>query len=209
MFQIALTGGIASGKTTVSNEFEKLGVPIIDADTIAREVVAPGSTALGELIQLFGRNILQEDGSLNRPALRKIIFSDTESKKKVEAILHPAIRQRSALSCKLHAKNGAPYIIHSIPLLIETGQFNVYDRVLVVDVPLEIQITRVMERDSLSRENALVIINSQASREERLNVAHDVIHNTNTLEHLRTRVKELHTTYNTLANNSSTSGTAE
>ncbi len=209
MFQIALTGGIASGKTTVSNEFKNLGVPIIDADIIAREVVAPGSTALGELIELFGRDILNDDGSLNRPALRKIIFSDTESKKKVEAILHPAIRQRSALSCKLHTKNGAHYIIHSIPLLIETGQSNIYDRVLVVDVPLDIQIARVMERDSISRESAFAIINSQASREERLNVADDVVLNTNTLEHLRTRVKELHTMYNMLANNSRTAGTTE
>ncbi len=204
MLKVALTGGIASGKSTVSAEFEKLGVPVIDADIIAREVVEPGNKPLARLVKLCGKSILRDDGSLNRPALRQIIFSDSAKKKLVEDILHPAIRQRSDLLLKQHEDTGADYCIYVIPLLLESGQTDRFDRVLVVDVPIETQIERVMTRDSASKEEAESIILSQVDRSARLKAASDVINNTGTLDHVRKQVLALHRHYSKLSKIAST-----
>ena len=204
MLTIALTGGIASGKTAVSTAFSQLGVPVVDADVIAREVVEPGEAALGKLVDHFGQAILNKDGSLNRAALRNVIFSDKDSKLFVESVLHPAIKARSD-EYKNQLKNtGAPYLIHVIPLLLETDQAKLFDRVLVVDVPVATQVNRLMTRDSISRKDALAIINSQANRDDRLSVADDIIVNTGSLENISFRVNELHKKYKVLSNTSLT-----
>ncbi len=199
MLRIALTGGIASGKTSVSDEFSKLGVSVIDADIVAREVVSPGSPALQELVSIFGNRILLCDRSLDRAMLRKIIFSNDNQRMQVEDILHPAIRQRSdAIMIECELKN-EPYCIHAIPLLVETGQAENYDRIVVVDVPVETQIARLNLRDASTDKRSMAIINSQASREERLSIADDVILNTGAYEELQSKVLELHKHYTQLA----------
>lgn len=200
MLRIALTGGIASGKTSVSDEFTKLGISVIDADIVAREVVSPGSKALQQLVSMFGDRILQGNKALDRAVLREIIFSDESKRKQVESILHPAIRCRSdalILECE---RNGEPYCIHAIPLLLETGQSGNYDRILVVDVSVNIQLERLNARDNSDDKRSMAIINSQVSREERLAIADDVILNLGTLEELKSKVLALHTRYIKLAN---------
>lgn len=199
MLTIALTGGIASGKTAVSDAFRQLGVPVVDADIVAREVVAPGEPSLGQLADAFSEDILNEDGTLDRAALRQLIFSDAGKKRVVEDILHPAIKARSELLREQHKLSGAPYLIHVIPLLLETGQAGNFDRVIAVDVPEETQIARVMARDKISRDEALAIINSQASREDRIAAADDIIENTGTMDDITNRVSELHALYNSLS----------
>ena len=200
MLTIALTGGIASGKTAVSDAFSNLGIPVVDADVVSREVVEPGENALEELVEQFGHSILNNDGSLNRSALRAIIFRDKDSKLLVESVLHPAIRERSDKHKEKFKNAGAPYLIHVIPLLLETDQVDCFDRVLVVDVPVAVQVSRVMTRDSVSREEALAIINSQASRNDRLAIADDIIENTGSLEKISSQVNELHAKYTALSN---------
>ncbi|MCB1755050.1 MAG: dephospho-CoA kinase [Gammaproteobacteria bacterium] len=203
MLKIALTGGIASGKTTVSDEFAKLGVPVADADVIAREVVEPGSEALAALEELFGRDVIAQDGSLDRGALRKIIFSDKEKKRQVEAILHPAIHDRATSLFTYFEQQGAKYCIYVIPLLLETGQTERFDRILVIDSLPETQILRVMARDSVTREHALAILDAQANRHVRLAIAHDVIMNTGSIDDLTAQVRELHLSYLEIARQSS------
>lgn len=195
---IALTGGIASGKSAVADEFAKLGVPVLDTDQIARDVVAPGMPALGQLVAQFGSEILDADGRLNRAHLRERVFSDPEQRRKLEAITHPAIREELA---RRSAAAGGDYQVHVIPLLVETGRADAYDRVLVVDCPEEAQIQRLTARDRTSREQAEEILAAQVSREERLNAAHDVIENTGTLEDLQRFVQTLHRNYALLAQN--------
>lgn len=193
---IALTGGIASGKSAVADEFAKLGVPVLDTDQIARDVVAPGTPALGQLVAEFGAEILDADGRLNRAHMRERVFSDPEQRRKLEAITHPAIRAELA---RRSAAAGGDYQVHVIPLLVETGRGEAYDRVLVVDCPEEAQIERLLARDGADREQAEEILAAQASREERLNVAHDVIENTGTLADLQRFVQTLHVNYALLA----------
>ena len=195
MLKIGLTGGIASGKTTVSDCFGQLGVPVIDADINARAVVMPGSPALQALVDVFGGKILQADGALDRAALREMVFADDAARKQLESILHPAIRAMSESQSKSYADQGAPYVIHAIPLLVETGQSENFDRVIVVDVPVEVQIERVMARDQCDRKHAESIIRSQASRVQRLRAATDVIENTGSAQALASRVGELHTLF--------------
>jgi dephospho-CoA kinase len=195
---IALTGGIASGKSAVAEEFAKLGVPVLDTDQIARDVVAPGMPALGQLVAEFGSEILDANGRLDRSHMRERVFSDPAQRRKLEAITHPAIREELA---RRSAAAGGSYQVHVIPLLVETGRAEAYDRVLVVDCPEEAQIVRVMGRDGASREQAAEILAAQASREERLNAAHDVIENTGTLADLRRFVQTLHQNYALLAQN--------
>jgi dephospho-CoA kinase len=195
---IALTGGIASGKSAVAEEFAKLGVPVLDTDQIARDVVAPGSPALGQLVAEFGTEILDANGQLNRAHLRERVFSDPVQRRKLEAITHPAIR--AELARRSEAAGGA-YQVHVIPLLVETGRTDAYDRVLVVDCPQEAQIERLLSRDRGSREQALEILAAQASREERLDAAHDVIENTGTLADLQRFVQTLHRNYELIAEN--------
>jgi dephospho-CoA kinase len=193
---IALTGGIASGKSAVAEEFAKLGVPVLDTDQIARDVVAPGMPALGRLVAEFGPEILDADGRLDRAHMRERVFSDPAQRRKLEAITHPAIREELA---QRSAAAGGDYQIHVIPLLVETGRADTYDRVLVVDCPEEAQIERLQARDRTSREQAEEILAAQVSREERLNAAHDVIENTGTLADLQRFVQTLHRNYALLA----------
>ncbi|MDO6460341.1 dephospho-CoA kinase [Granulosicoccaceae sp. 1_MG-2023] len=192
MLRIALTGGIASGKTTVSDAFAGLGVPVIDADINARAVVEPGTPALQALVGLFGTAILEDNGELDRKALRQIVFRDEQARKQLEAVLHPAIRSLSEQQSHDFAAAGHPYLIHAIPLLLETGQAGDFDRVIVVDVPVELQIERVMQRDNCDRPHAEAIIRSQASREQRLQAATDVITNHGSTDDLRAQVMALH-----------------
>jgi dephospho-CoA kinase len=193
---IALTGGIASGKSAVAEEFAKLGVPVLDTDQIARDVVAPGMPVLGQLVAEFGSEILDADGRLDRSHMRERVFSDPAQRRKLEAITHPAIRKELA---RRSATAGGSYQVHVIPLLVETGRAEAYDRVLVVDCPEEAQIERLLARDGTSREQAEEILAAQASREERLNAAHDVIENTGTLADLQRFVQTLHRNYALLA----------
>jgi dephospho-CoA kinase len=195
---IALTGGIASGKSAVAEEFAKLGVPVLDTDQIARDVVASGAPALGQLVAEFGTEILDANGQLNRAHLRERVFSDAAQRHKLEAITHPAIRAELA---QRSAAAGGAYQVHVIPLLVETGRADAYDRVLVVDCPEEAQIERLLSRDRGSREQAEEILAAQASREERLDAAHDVIENTGTLADLQRFVQTLHRNYELIAEN--------
>jgi dephospho-CoA kinase len=193
---IALTGGIASGKTAVAELFAKLGVPVLDTDQIARDVVAPGMPALARLVTEFGREILDAHGGLDRARMRERVFADPAQRRKLEAITHPAIREELA---RRAAAAGGDYQIHVIPLLVETGRPELYDRVLVVDCPQEAQLARLMARDGTSREQAEEILAAQASREQRLDAAHDVIENTGTLADLERFVQTLHRNYALLA----------
>ena len=195
---IALTGGIASGKTAVAELFAKLGVPVLDTDQIAREVVAPGMPALAQLVAEFGPGILDAHGGLDRARMRERVFADPAQRRKLEAITHPAIREELARRAAAAAAD-SDYQIHVIPLLVETGRAEMYDRVLVVDCPEEAQIERLVARDGTSREQAEEILGAQTSRAERLNAAHDVIENTGTLADLERFVDTLHRNYALLA----------
>ena len=196
MLVIGLTGGIGSGKTAVSDHFARLGAPVIDADVVSREVVEPGQPALLEIVEQFGADVLQEDGTLDRRVLRQHIFNDSEAKTRLEQILHPKIR---ATMRKQLEETDAPYAILSIPLLFETGQNKTVDRVLVVDCLPDIQLRRVMQRDGGSEREAQSIIDSQSDRNLRLAAADDVIENNGTLSELKARVEQLHQKYLTLS----------
>src|SRR5688572_13289545 len=193
---IALTGGIASGKTAVAELFAKLGVSVLDTDQIARDVVAPGSPVLEQIVAEFGAEILDAQGGLDRARMRQRVFTDPQQRLALEAIIHPAIRQELA---RRSAAAGGDYQVHVIPLLVETGRAEAYDRVLVVDCPAEAQVVRLMARDGASREQAQGILSAQVSRAERLNSAHDVIENTGTLADLERCVQILHRNYALLA----------
>lgn len=199
MFKVGLTGGIASGKTSVTDLLQQLGIPVVDADVIAREVVEPGTPALVALENMFGTKIINGDGGLDRAALRAIIFTDAADRKRVESILHPAIRKRSDEYVEEYAATDAPYLVCSVPLLVESTQTAQYDRILVVDVPEETQIKRIMNRDNATESDALKILQSQASRQKRLDAADDVITNDGTFEELAERVRTLHEFYLQLA----------
>jgi dephospho-CoA kinase len=189
---IALTGGIASGKTAVAELFAAHGVPVIDTDQIARDIVEPGTPTLARLVEEFGTDILDASGRLDRATMRQRVFADPEQRKRLEAIMHPAIR---AELDRRSAEAGGAYQIHVIPLLVEAGRTASYDRVLVVDCPEEEQIRRLMARDGSSEAEARRILAAQAPREQRLDVADDVIENTGTLEELRQFVETLHMNY--------------
>jgi len=205
MLLVGLTGGIASGKTLVSNAFAELGVTVIDADVLAREAVSPGSNGLQQLVEHFGTDILSDDElykdkltehkQLNRAALRTLIFNNPAHRETVDRILHPIIRQLSdAAICKA-TETGHRYAIYAIPLLIETKQQDRFDRIAVVDVPRSLQIERLVKRDGGDRTAAEKILAVQASREERLAVADDVIDNSGSIEDTLKRVNELHERY--------------
>ena len=184
---VVLTGGIASGKTAVSDAFAALGVPVVDTDLLAREVVAPGSPGLDEVFVVFGNDVRAADGSLDRSALRRRIFSDPAARRQLEAILHPRI---AALAEQHLERIEEPYAILVVPLLVETGLIRHRDRVLVVDVPESTQIERLMRRDGGDRSAAEAALAAQASRQQRLAIADDVLDNTGSLEALRARVAE-------------------
>lgn len=190
---IGLSGGIASGKTTVANLFnEHFNIDIVDADIVAREVVAVGSDGLKQITDHFGEAILLEDGALNRSKLRELIFSDPTEKQWLNDLLHPMIRNKidSDLS-----KVTSPYGLLVAPLLVENQMQSMADRVLIVDVPTEVQIERTMSRDNVSREQVASILKSQASREQRLAVADDVIKNHTKNQELLPQITDLHQKY--------------
>jgi dephospho-CoA kinase len=195
-FRVGLTGGIASGKSTVTKLFGALGVPIIDTDQVARDIVEPGQPPLERLVERFGPSILTADGHLDRPALRNIVFSDPKARADLEALTHPAIgaavEARSAIA-------GGPYQILVIPLLVEKNLGSQLDRVLVVDCGEDLQIKRLQTRDGSTLEQARAILNAQASRTARLKAAHDVITNEGDMSALRDQVTTLHARYLDLA----------
>ncbi|MBX9445194.1 dephospho-CoA kinase [Dickeya chrysanthemi] len=193
---VALTGGIGSGKSTVAQGFATLGATIIDADVIARQVVAPGQPALATIVEHFGREILQPDGVLNRRVLRERIFSSQEDKRWLNALLHPLIQQETRRQL---AAVATPYALWVVPLLVENQLQGKAHRVLVVDVPLETQVQRTMDRDGVSRTQAEKILASQASREQRLACADDIIDNNSNPSLLAPRIAALHQHYLELA----------
>jgi dephospho-CoA kinase len=195
-FRVALTGGIASGKTTVANLFASLGVSVIDTDVIAREVVEPGQPALAQVVEAFGPEVLGGDGRLDRRRLRERIFADPEARHRLESILHPAIR--AEMERQSQAADG-PYQVLVIPLLTEGKRRDHVDRVLLVDVPEELQIQRLTRRDGVSHEQARASLNAQATRADRLAMADDILHNTGRPDDLRDAVAGLHAKYLQLA----------
>ena len=196
MFKVALTGGIASGKSRVANILESLGITVIDSDVIAREVVAKGTEGLAAIVQRFGPTVQAPDGQLDRRALRSIVFADPFARRDLEAITHPRIRARMAT---LNLAAQALYVVNAIPLLAETGGRRDFDRVLVVDCPENLQLARVMARDQIHQAAARSVLAAQASRAERLALADDVILNDGDLEALQRAVRTLHGRYLELA----------
>ena len=193
MYVVAITGGIGSGKTTVANQFSALGIEVVDADLIAREVVGPGTPALTAIASHFGPGILDEQGRLDRRALRERIFSDPAAKSWLNALLHPIIRSEMLRQC---AAANSPYCLLVVPLLVENRLTELADRVLVIDVDEATQIERTCRRDGVNREQAQAILASQASRSERLAMADDVLDNqSGTTETIRARILALHETY--------------
>ncbi|MBN25848.1 MAG: dephospho-CoA kinase [Alteromonadaceae bacterium] len=196
-FVVGVSGGIGSGKTTVTNAFAKLNVDIIDADVIARDVVAPGTKGLRAIVDKFGSQILDQGQCLNRRALREIIFSDEQAKSWLNELLHPLIRQET-LRQTIDATSA--YCMLSVPLLVENGSYKNVDRVLIVDVPESIQLTRSMARDKAEEALIKSIMASQASRQQRLEVADDVIDNSGNESELTKQVLALHQRYLQCAN---------
>ncbi|EJL89803.1 dephospho-CoA kinase [Pantoea sp. GM01] len=195
-YTVALTGGIGSGKTTIANAFAALGVDIIDADAIAREVVEPGTTALKAIAQRHGESILTAEGTLYRARLREIIFQQPQEKNWLNQLLHPLINARTQ-QLKLLATS--PYVLWVVPLLVENGLQQQADRVLVVDVDTATQLQRTQQRDGISLSQAKSILAAQASREQRLACADDIIDNSGTPEQVLPRVAALHQHYLSLA----------
>lgn len=187
---VALTGGVASGKTSVSDHLSEKGVPIVDTDLIAREVVAPGSSGLDAIVDEFGPEILGASGALDRRALRERIFARPEQREKLEAILHPIIEREARRQIRRH--DAVEYVVLVVPLLIESGLFKDADRIVVVDVPESLQIQRLLERDGVDRAQAEAMLSAQASRSERLAVATDVIDNSGSFDELVQAIDELH-----------------
>ncbi|HMM65369.1 MAG TPA: dephospho-CoA kinase [Dokdonella sp.] len=196
MFTVALTGGIASGKSAVEQRFAARGIEIIDADQVAREVVAIGTPGLAAIIDAFGAGVLAADGSLDRQQMRQRVFADAASRRRLEAIIHPLVR-RSMLRRAGAVRSAYGMLV--IPLFVESGEYGWVDRVLVVDVPREIQIARLLKRDGVSRELAESMLDAQATREQRLAVADDVIDNRGDIEALDDAVESLHRKYLALA----------
>ncbi len=194
--RIGLTGGIASGKSTVADLFAELGAAIIDTDVIAREVVAPGSPALEDIASEFGEAVISDDGTLDRAALRSIVFADDDARKRLEAITHPRIGEETRLQSE--AAQG-PYQLIVVPLLVNSALRGFVDRILVVDCEEDTQVRRLMARDGGSEAEARRILAAQASRTERLEIADDVIHNDAGVAELRQQVAALHEIYLTLA----------
>lgn len=196
MLRVGLTGGIGSGKSTVARQFAELGVPIIDTDVIARDLVAPGRPLLTRIAEQFGADLLTADGSLDRERLRDAVFEDPDKRRQLEDLLHPAIRER--MLRQADAASG-PYLILVVPLLVEKGWQSLVDRVLVVDALVDDQIRRTMARDGLPEARVRSILATQASREQRLAAADDVIRNEGSLDKLLQQVQDLHRFYLQLA----------
>ena len=183
---VGLTGGIASGKSTVAQRLVEHGALLIDADLLAREVVEPGTPGLAAVVDRFGGGVLAADGSLDRPALGRVVFADPVARRDLEQIIHPAVRARAA-ELVASAPDGSA-VAQVIPLLVETGQTSSFDLVVVVDVPTPLQTGRLIERDALSAAEAQARLAAQASREQRLAAADAVLDNSGDPEELRTAV---------------------
>lgn len=192
MLLVGLTGGIASGKSFVSECFEAHGAPVMDADQLAREVVQPGSEGLEMLVAHFGQAIVGEDGTLKRKTLRDIIFADPQQREYLDNTLHPLIRALSDERIETARKLAYPYLVYVVPLLIETTQQERFDRIVVVDVPEALQIQRLVVRDATTTMQAQSILDAQATRAERLAVATDVIDNSLSKQDTETQVQKLH-----------------
>lgn len=190
--RIGLTGGIASGKTTVANFFADLGAPVIDTDIIAREVVTVGAPALVEIRHAFGDRVFNDDGTLDRKAMRELVFADSDKRRQLEGILHPRIREATVEQA---AAVTFPYMIIVVPLLVESPMKEFFDRILVVDCSEDVQLSRLVSRDADDEEQAQRIIAAQASRDDRLAIADDVVLNESNLDDTRRRVDALHRKY--------------
>ena len=190
--RVGLTGGVASGKSTVSAILAELGAVVIDADLLAREVVAPGTEGLAAVVEEFGPDVLGPDGGLDRPRLGALVFADPERRRALEAIIHPRVRARAA---EIEAAAPADaVVVHDIPLLAETGQAASFDAVVVVDVPVEVQVDRMVRIRGMSEADARARVAAQADRDARLAIATYVVENTGSLEDLRARVEEAYRT---------------
>ena len=191
MIKVGLTGGIGSGKSLACEIFESLGVPVIDADKISRRLTAPGSSYLDAIRGIFGERVIDAEGALRRDELRRIVFSDDARKKRLEDLLHPAVKEeiQNALA-RLHA----PYCVVSVPLLIESGFSDLVDVTVVLDCPTSLQVERVGKRSGFSRAETLAVIEKQASREQRLAAADVVIDNSGNQGTLKKRLESLHAT---------------
>ncbi|ENC6658950.1 dephospho-CoA kinase [Aeromonas hydrophila] len=193
MYVVAITGGIGSGKTTVANQFAELGIEVVDADVIAREVVEPGTPALAAIADHFGSEVITPAGQLDRRQLRERVFSNPDAKGWLNALLHPLIRTEMQRQC---AAARSPYCLLVVPLLVENRLTALANRVLVIDVDEATQIERTCRRDGVSREQAQAILAAQASRAQRLAAADDVLDNQNgTPEAIKSRILALHETY--------------
>ena len=193
---VGLTGGIASGKSAVATMLAQLGANVVDTDVIARDVVAPGQPALKAIVEAFGQDILDEHGALDRPMMRKKVFSNPESRARLEAILHPLIRKEL---WRRVDESDNPVQVLVIPLLVESGLPDMVDRVLVVDCPRQTQLERLLDRDGETPEQAERILGAQATRKARLAAADDVIDNSGSLAQLAQSVREIYRSYLCLA----------
>jgi len=191
-FTVVLTGGIASGKSECARRFEALGASVIDADVVARELVAPGMPALYEIAAAFGAHLLDSSGSLERAEMRALVFADAAARKKLEAILHPRVRDE--LRARSQTVTG-PYAMLVVPLYVESGGYDFVDRVCVVDLPRDIQLARAIARDRMSPSLAEAMLDAQATREQRLAMADDVIDNSGAPCALNARVAHLDSLY--------------
>ena len=198
MLRIGLTGGIASGKSTVANFFADLGADIVDTDQIARDLVAPGTPALARIVATFGPGIVGADGRLDRRRLRDIVFRDEAARRRLEAILHPAIRTEALARAD---RSAGPYVLLVVPLLFESGFDLIVDRTVCTDCPEDVQIARLMARDNVSRDDAIAALASQLPGSERKARADDVIDTGVDLGTTRQRVAKLHDLYLKLAEN--------
>ena len=198
-YVVGLTGGIGSGKSAAAEEFSRLGASIVDADVIAHRLTGPGGGAIPAVRRAFGDDAVLPSGAMDRPRMRERVFADPGAREQLEALLHPMIRAESA---KEIAAATGPYVLHVVPLLVETGDYRGrVQRVLVVDCPEETQIARVRARSGLTEAQARAIVRAQAPREQRLAAADDVIDNGGTLDSLRRQVAELHGKYSALGRN--------
>lgn len=193
---VGLTGGIASGKSSVANMFVKLGAGLVDTDIVAREVVAPGEPGLAAVAEAFGPEILLPSGGIDRAALRRLVFADDAKRRQLETILHPLIRARTR---RRVAALTAPYALVAVPLLVETNFGELVDRILVIDCPESLQLERLMRRDAIPRPEAEAMVRAQTERATRLRAAHDIIDNGGSTEATLRQVEQLHRRYLDLA----------